>query len=128
MNTLEIFAIKLEPVGISVVKGLVKLTTTTVVRAEVHTVGTKEVELIFIEHSPTMDETDTVISGGIEIRKKPPAGIGFTTFNCRLYVVDWSLTIYEDGIIVTLLESMSAVVAVTPESVPVATRLPSLDL
>lgn len=84
VKTVEILAIKLEPEGISVVNGLVKLTTTTVVRVEVQTVGAKEVELILIEHSPTMDETETVISGGIEIRKKPPAGMGLTTFNCKL--------------------------------------------
>lgn len=69
----------MDPIVISLVKGLVKLITIIVVVVAVHTVGIYDVELIFIEHSPGMDEADTLISGGIEIRKYPPAGIGFTT-------------------------------------------------
>lgn len=43
---------------------------------------------MFIEHNPGIDDVDTVTSGGIEIKKYPPAGIGFTTLSWRLYVVD----------------------------------------
>lgn len=128
VNTDEILARIYVPSVASTINGLVKFTQYPPVTANtVQGVEVKEVEFKLTEHELGREATSIPISLGMKIIKYPPEGIGWLTVYLRLQVVDISFTTVDDGVTVTKLLDIDAVVAVMPDMVPVATKELSVD-